>query len=303
MRSLGIQEMLICNSHQMLCGEGKLAKKIALVNMKGGVGKSTICAQLAWQFAGMRNWARKVLVVDLDPQFNVSQYLLGGKRYKAISDANDPTIWDIFEQYTQIPGSPKGHVDADKCVHNVIDFVGGGKIDIIPSRLELAFSLRNPAQKDDLLAKFISKVEHKYDLILIDCPPTESLLTTAAYLASDHILVPVKPEFLSTIGLPLLATSLKDFHGRNETHKIDIIGIVFNAISDYSPEEVTSKGEVLALAKKAGWHVFENPVRYSKSYPKSAREGKPIFWTSYARQEQAHRFHLFAKELAKRAGL
>jgi chromosome partitioning protein len=271
--------------------------------MKGGVGKSTLAAQLAWQFAAMTKWSKKVLVIDMDPQFNVSQYMLGIKHYKEIIDANEPTIWDIFEQFTQTPGVKKKAVDLERCIHNVTTFISKSKIDIIPSRLELAFSLRNPAQKETLVSKFISKVENNYDLIFVDCPPTESLLTTAAYLTSDYVLVPVKPEFLSTIGLPLLVNSLEEFHSRYEGHNIELAGVVFNATTDYSPEEVISKQEVQRVAKQYGWYVFENQVRYSRSYPKSAREGRPIFWTSYARQEQAHRFHKFAIEFSERIDL
>lgn len=280
-----------------------MAKKIALVNMKGGVGKSTLAAQLAWQFAAMKKWLKNVLVVDIDPQFNVSQYLLGTSRYKDIIDNNEPTMWDIFEQYTQTPRGRKKSVDLRKTIHNIVKFIGGSRIDVIPSRLELAFSLRNPAQKESLLAKFISKVESDYDLMFIDCPPTESLFTTAAYLSSDHILVPVKPEFLSTIGLPLLVNSLDEFHSRYEDHKVKLAGIVFNATTNYAPEEIISKQEVRDLAKKYGWYMFQNEVTYSRSYPKSAREGRPIFWTSYARQTQSERFHSFAEELASRIGL
>lgn len=54
-----------------------MAKKVALVNMKGGVGKSTLAAQFAWQFAAMTKWVKKVLVVDIDPQFNVASTSLG----------------------------------------------------------------------------------------------------------------------------------------------------------------------------------------------------------------------------------
>lgn len=154
-----------------------------------------------------------------------------------------------------------------------------------------------------MLAKLVSKIESDYDLIFIDCPPTESLFTTAAYLSSDYILVPVKPEFLSTIGLPLLVNSLAEFHSHYDEHKVELAGIVFNATTDYAPEEVISKREVRSLANKYGWYVFQNEVSYSRSYPKSAREGKPIFWTSYARQTQAQRFHSVAKELADRIGL
>lgn len=59
-----------------------MTKVISLVNMKGGVGKSTITANLAWQYAVYSNWNKKVLVVDIDPQFNVSQYLLGVRKYE-----------------------------------------------------------------------------------------------------------------------------------------------------------------------------------------------------------------------------
>jgi chromosome partitioning protein len=280
-----------------------MAKKVALVNMKGGVGKSTLAAQLAWQFSAMKKWLKKVLVIDMDPQFNVSQYLLGTSRYKTVMDNNEPTIWDIFEQYTQTPWGGKKSVNLKKSIQNVTEFEGGSKIDLVPSRLELAFSLRNPAQKESLPAKFVSNLESKYDLILIDCPPTESLLTTAAYLTSDYILVPVKPEFLSTIGLPLLVNSLDEFHSHYEDHKVELMGIMFNATTNYAPEEILSKQEVRNLAQQYGWYVFKNEVTYSRSYPKSAREGKPIFWTSYVRQYQATIFHNFAEEFAGRIGL
>ena len=100
-----------------------MAKKIALVNMKGGVGKSTLAAQLAWQFAGMKKWLKNVLVIDIDPQFNVSQYLLGTSRYKTIIDNNEPTIWDIFEQYTQTPWGGKKSVNLKKAIHNIVKFI------------------------------------------------------------------------------------------------------------------------------------------------------------------------------------
>jgi chromosome partitioning protein len=79
---------------------------------------------------------------------------------------------------------------------------------LIPSRLELSRTLKNPHGKERRLAKALSQVQNNYDLIIIDCAPTESVLTDAAYFASRYILVPIKPEFMATIGLPLLARSL-----------------------------------------------------------------------------------------------
>src|SRR5271154_390773 len=82
-----------------------MAIKVSIINMKGGVGKSTLSTNLAWHFTAMSNWKRKVLLVDLDPQFNASQYVLGAKRYQAdVLVANRPTVWDIFEQATRAPG-------------------------------------------------------------------------------------------------------------------------------------------------------------------------------------------------------
>lgn len=281
-----------------------MAKKVSLINMKGGVGKSTITINLTWHFAAKSEWNKKVLVLDLDPQFNASQYLIGQTAYKKILDDSIPTIWDVFEQFTHLPGRPTPlPLDPQRVVYKVRHFYGGGCIDLIPSRLELAFSLRNPGEKEQLLAKLIAKIEQNYELILLDCAPTESFLTMAAYLASDYILVPVKPEYLSSIGLPLLVNSMEEFEKRHEEHNLELAGIVFNATSDYVPEEVKSKAEVKEIARKNGWYIFENEISYSRSYPKGAREGEPIFRTSYSRYSSAARFRAFAEEFAKRIGL
>jgi len=276
---------------------------VSLINMKGGVGKSTLTVNLAWHFAAYRNWLKKVLVVDLDPQFNASQYLVGVNGYESFIEDNNPTVWEILEQHTRTPKGKTGAFNPKEAVRNVATPGGKGRIDLIPSRLELSLSLRNPGQKETLLQKALKKVEDDYDLILIDCAPTESILTTAAYLSSDYILVPVKPEYLSTIGLPLLVNSMNDFKEQYEGSNLELAGIVFNGVSDYSPEENRSKGEVKSLALKNGWHVFSSEVTFSRSYPKGAREGQPIFRTTYARSYQASRFGAFANEFAERIGL
>ena len=133
-----------------------MVKKVSLINMKGGVGKSTIAVNLAWHFAAMHDWGKNVLVVDLDPQFNASSYLLGVSKYKEILDKDKPTIWDVFEQHTYTPGKKRSSLNPNDVVTNVRQFYDGGRIDLIPSRLELAYSLKNPAQKELLLSKLIS---------------------------------------------------------------------------------------------------------------------------------------------------
>jgi chromosome partitioning protein len=280
-----------------------MAIKVSIINMKGGVGKSTLSTNLAWHFSAMLRWKKRVLVVDLDPQFNASQYLLGAPQYQSILSANKPTVWDIFEQATRAPGlRSSGRALTDSIVR-VANFSGGAHyLDLIPSQLELSFSLKNPSQKEHLLSNFLDDVEANYDLILIDCAPTESVLSTAAYLSTDKILIPVKPEFLSTIGLPLIRQSLAEF---TKLYKktIEVTGICYNMTSNYSPEESISKQEVAALSAGFGWHVFAEEIPYSRSFPKGAREGSPIFHTSYARSSVAHDVSAFCNAFAARIRL
>ena len=290
-----------------------MAKIVSVINMKGGVGKSTLAVNLAWHFAGGRHiadgyyWRKKVLVIDLDPQFNASQYLIGLEGYKAIQDGNKPTVYDLFEHNADTSLGNK-EFDVNNAIVSVDNFgvafvKGDTTLDLLPSSLELSLSLRNPNQKEGRLAKAISGLKDSYDLIIIDCAPTESVLTLAAYLSSDYLLVPVKPEYLSSIGLNLLVNSMTHFNDEYKTRNVELAGIVFNLTSEYSPEENLSKADVRTIANKQGWYVFDAEVPYSRSFPKGAREGKPIFRTSYSRSQQHDRFTNFADEFAKRIKL
>jgi chromosome partitioning protein len=271
--------------------------------MKGGVGKSTLCTNLAWHFSAMRNRLKRVLVVDLDPQFNASQYILGVSRYQRdVINSDRPTIWDVFEQQSRAPGLRSANRSLMDSIQRIVTFQTGNYIDLLPSQLELNFTLKNPSQKEHLLSNFIADVEGQYDLILVDCAPTESVLTTAAYLTTDSILIPVKPEFLSTIGLPLIRQSLNDFQ-RSYRKTVEVTGVCFNMCSDYTPEEDLSKTEVGNLAATFGWHVFSEEIPYSRSFPRGAREGKPIFWTAYARSNVAAETAAFCNAFATRIGL
>jgi len=280
-----------------------MAIKVSIINMKGGVGKSTLCTQLAWHFSATWGWDKRVLVVDLDPQFNASQYVLGVQRYqREVISGNRPTISDIFEQAARAPGLKSSGRKLSDAVLRVVRYTDGALLDIIPSQLELSYTLKNPSQKEHLLSNFLDTVEQNYDLILVDCAPTESVLTTAAYLATEHVLIPVKPEFLSTIGLPLIQQSLLEFE-KLYRKKMNVTGVCFNMSSGYYPEEATSKREVTAVVARFKWHVFDEEIPYSRSFPKGAREGSPIFRTSYARTKVAAQVGVFCDAFAKEAKL
>lgn len=274
-----------------------MAIVVSLVNMKGGVGKTTLAAQLA-HAADTRDL--RTLAVDLDPQANLSQSLMTPQKYAKHLRARKPTIVQLFEKYypaNDEHGSPRPVAIADVILKKV-GYWTSSTLDLIPSRLELSHTLKNPTGKERRLAQALAKVSDDYDLILIDCAPTESILTDAAYYASRYVLVPVKPEFLATIGLPLLARSVREFTEENTDHQLDICGIVFNHSSSYSkgPEGETAEREVRTEAAKHGWHVFETHVRYSGSYPRAAREGTPITRTHRAQYPVKAEFRRFVDE-------
>ena len=162
--------------------------------------------------------------------------------------------------------------------------------------------MRFALEKAHVLRDAINEIKDRYDVILIDCSPTESILTWASYLASDYILVPVKPEFLSTIGLPLLIRSSKHFADAHRNDPVpEIMGILFNDVSDRI-EHDRSREYVQRLAQENGLQIFKYEVSHSDSYPAGARSGKPIFWTDNARDTKKSEFSKVAGEFYQRIG-
>jgi len=279
-----------------------MSVNVSFINMKGGVGKTSLAMQTAIYAA----WnGKKVLAIDLDPQSNLSQALLGYAEYIRLLAASKPTVVQLLEDYQPAtygtPG-PQPVTIQDVIIKNV--WSKNCCLNLLPSRLELSRVLRNPAGKERRLAKALAKVADKYDLVIIDCAPTESVLTDIAYFASGFVVVPVKPEFLAAIGLPLLARSLETFRAENEDHQIVMAGVVFNH-GDYQPgpEAKTSLNEVRSLAKKHGWPMFVNEVPHSKAIPKSAREASAVAHTSYARSGIKSAIVEFCGELFGKVGV
>ena len=277
---------------------------VSLINMKGGVGKTTLAFNLAWHAA----WEAKlrVLAVDLDPQSNLSQYFMGAKKYRKYIEDKKSSVVEIFEQFstTKAVSGSLTPINPDDAIHRLRKWRDGSLLDLVPSKLELAWTLKKPTEKADLLPQFLSKISDDYDLILIDCPPTESILTTAAYMSSRYVIVPVRPEFLATIGLPLMGRSINEFKTRHPDQDLDMAGIIFNGLrrSNKPPAQEESCKAVSALAKRYRWPVFEQAAYYSDSYPAGSRQGAPIFRTNYARKYVKGEFENVANEFLKTVG-
>ncbi|TAE59077.1 MAG: ParA family protein [Nostocales cyanobacterium] len=269
-----------------------MATVVSMINMKGGVGKTTLTFNLAWYCA----WKMRlrVLAIDLDPQANLSQYFMGAERYLGHIQNKGYTVVDIF--HTPILSV------AGKCIYDV-SYCYNITLDIVASRLELAWNLIDPKCKiEEILPQFLSAINHHYDLIIIDCAPTESILTIAAYKSSRYVIVPVKPEFLAAIGLPLLAKSLNNYCSKNKNQKLEIAGIIFNDQNKdmyMSPEEISSCRSVRNIAENYGWKVFENKVYTSRFFPRGSRERQPIFNTSGVYTTVKDNFDKVAEEFLK----
>ena len=248
---------------------------ISVINMKGGVGKTTI-ASLLVRYAA-REKGLKTLAIDLDPQANLSQALMGQYAYRSFLKGGDPSIVEVFEGYA--PPSPNNPSPTPLRMNSIVREVSSN-LHVIPSRFDFSDHLVNAIGTDPrILARVIAESFQDKDLIIIDCAPTESIFTRTAYHASRYILVPVKPEFLATIGFPLLSRSLENFRSENPGHQIDVLGVVINDTSDYqaywTPELDRAIPEILNEVRKNNWYIFENGLKYSRGFPKMMRSSLP----------------------------
>ncbi len=248
---------------------------VCVINLKGGVGKSTISALLARR--GFSNRGLDVLAIDIDPQANLSQGLLH-RGYAGFLAQQRPSIVEVFNGY--IPPSSSSSVPTPLIGTTGFEVIGSSgtrSLELIPSRFDFSDNLLGVVRPDPrALARFLSANYHHKDLIIIDCAPTESILTTAAYHASSNVLVPVKPEFFATIGFPLLQQSLTSFRNQNRSHNISVAGVVINNAfydggNDGGPEKAQAMLDIRAESTKNGWPIYKNEMLHSRGYPKMMR--------------------------------
>ncbi len=247
---------------------------VSVINMKGGVGKTTIAALLS-RYAAL-HLDLDVLAIDLDPQANLSQAFMRDRNYRQFIDNQSPSIVEVFNGY-QPPAANMASPSPLDVASITVD-IRSSNLQVIPSRFDFSYNLINSLKPDErILARFISNNFQDKDLVIIDCAPTESTFTRAAYHASRYILVPVRPEYFATIGFPLLNDSLDIFRSNNRGHLIDVIGVVINNSSyHYSgnrggPERERSLREIRQEAEENEWRIFENQIPFSRGFPKMMR--------------------------------
>lgn len=218
-----------------------MGKIVSMVNMKGGVGKTTVTVNLATCLA--RNYGLRVLVVDLDTQINATLSLMPPVQFAQlrqekrtlksliqavigtdhessypIREIIQPNICQV-EGLDLIPGDVELYQDF-ALAETIYAQSQGEKIDFEQSWNQL---------EDRLIAEILKPVVDDYDLILMDFAPGDHLITRSGILASNFYLIPAKPEPLSVIGIGILEGRIKQFQESDRT-SLTLLGIVFTSL-------------------------------------------------------------------------
>ena len=210
---------------------------ITIANQKGGVGKTTSVVNLATALASID---KKILVIDIDPQYNSSMsfnaYNINKSIYKVFSSLVD--INDAIQK-SQIP-----------------------KLDVISACEDLAASEYELSDDDDrnyLLKKYISNIKNTYDYIFIDTPPTLGLLTVSSLVASDEVLIPVQCEFFALEGLSKLIKTI-ELVKNNLNNYLNLNGIILTMYD--------KRNSLSALIEKEAREYFDTNV-YKFNVPRN----------------------------------
>jgi chromosome partitioning protein len=234
-----------------------MAKITAIVNQKGGVGKTTTALNLSY---ALSKAGKKVLLIDFDPQTNLTVAL------------------GYFEdEYINIENIMAAEIEEKEIKENFIINVKDN-LDLIPSSLELAgieMSLVNVMSREVILKQVIQRIENNYDYIFIDCPPSLGMLTINALTACNTVIIPVDAELFSVKGLALLTNSISKIRKRlNPNIKVDGILVTrLNQRTNLSKSMLKTLDESIGFIKNKfnlDMKIFDSKI------PASVRAGEAI---------------------------
>lgn len=284
-------------------------KIVSVINYKGGVGKTSLTANLGAELA----WRRKrVLLIDLDAQASLTFSFITPDDWESNYEA-EGTIKSWFDSFESGAPTPLSEL-VQSPTRIAQKLIGKGSLDIIYSHLglinvdlELATSLggANLAQaKKNFIAvhkrlaaglEELAK-EQQYDIVLIDCPPNFNIVTKTAIIASDYILVPTRPDELSTLGIDYLMRSIngliKDYNdyakleqGKKEkVIKPKIVGVVFTMIQEYGGGPISAQSTYITKVKTgSGLPVFKSYIKRNDTlFAEAPQYGVPVVLHGYS---------------------
>lgn len=275
-------------------------KTIAMVNFKGGVGKTTLAANLG---AGIVEAGKKVLLIDLDPQANLT-FSFCSVSYWDRNLRENRTIKRWFDEYTykgrdvpleELWTEPEYPVVTETGFLKLI----ASHINMFEIDMELGGALAGTTERQSQanFLRVLSRLRRalagippwRFDAVIIDCPPAFNTVTQSAVVASDYYIIPTKPDFLSTLGLETLMGHVRflvdrynlyaaNSFGEYEQIAPELAGVVFTMVGFRSGDAISKQRFYIdQVAAEKGLPVFANMVRENKTLFSDAPEyGVPV---------------------------
>ncbi|NIP32126.1 MAG: AAA family ATPase [Candidatus Dadabacteria bacterium] len=249
-----------------------MTRVIAIINQKGGSGKTTTAVNLGAYLAVFK---KRVLVLDLDPQANTTIHL--GLKPHTIDKSIYGVMTDKIDIATVIKETP---------INNL--YICPANINLSGVEIELA----GVVGREMVLKDSLNKIIDEYDFIIIDCPPSLSLLTINALTVAEEIIIPVQTEFFALEGMGKLMNTV-DIIKKRLNRKLKITGILptmFDGRTNLSREVIDKIKEYF------GDKVYQTKIRKNIKLAEASSHGKPIFLYD-PKSSGAEDYESFSKEV------
>lgn len=287
---------------------------VSMINWKGGVGKTTLTLHIAAGLA--KRHSKNVLLIDLDPQCNLSFLAIGANNYIDHTYKSDgSTLKNIFDDYFL-----RKEITSNSSILQKKVRASAGKIftklDIILSHQELTLldmklarekrsgcdhreETKFEIDKLSIIKNVIESADEEYDYVLLDCPPNVNLVTQNAFFASDYYVVPAIPDFLSTVGISLIKQYMEQFNTDyssmwaysgldGEYTDTKFGGIIFNMVDEYGggPKHGHQQFIHSTIAQQGDEAIFKNYITDGDGISAAAQMNIPVF--AYGDLPRAH---------------